>query len=112
MNLSKLGYSVWIILLNILLLFLLLRQLIQKKGESFVNIPQQVDPDAPIKEDPAIANANDNYSSLLLFLKDHPEKSGPFIKDIRSKFFANDCNVKSYIDFNNISSIPGGGPFV
>jgi hypothetical protein len=112
MNLSKLGFSAWIILLNILLLLLLLRQLIHRKGESFVNLPQQVDPDAPVKEDPAIAAANDSYSSLLVFLKDHPDKSGPFIKDIRNKFFTNDCKVKSYIDFNDIVSIPSGGPFV
>jgi hypothetical protein len=110
MNLSKLGFSVWIILLNIILLLLLLRQLWAR--ESFINLPQQVDPDAPIKEDPAIATANDNYASLLLFIKDHPDKSGPFIKDIRNKFFADDCKVKSYIDFNNIASIPSGGPFV
>jgi len=121
MNLSKLGFSSWIIFVNIVLFVLLLLQLLHVyrvnhvnyvNTERFVNVPQQVDPDAPVKDDPAIATANNNYASLLMFIKDHPDKSGRFIEDIRSKFFANDCKVKSFIDFNNIATFSNGEPFV
>ena len=112
MNLTKLGFSGWIIVLNVFLLVLLLVQLSQARGkEAFLNIPQQVDPDAPLKKDPAVDTANMNYTSLLAFIKENPLKSGPFIQDIRQKFFADTCAVKNYIDFNNIISLPNGPIF-
>jgi hypothetical protein len=116
MNLTKLGFSGWIIVLNVLLLILLLVQLhktSQYSGvmDTFVNIPQQVNPEAPVKQDPAIDTANMNYTALLAFIKENPLKSGRFIQDIRSKFFADNCPVRDYIDFNNIITLPNGPIF-
>ena len=112
MNLSKLGFSSWIIVVNVFFLVLLLVQLSKVRSkDTFLNIPQQVDPDAPVNKDPAVDMANMNYTSLLAFIKENPLKSGLFIQDIRQKFFADTCAVKNYIDFNNIISLPNGPIF-
>lgn len=111
MNLSKLGFSSWIIFLNIILLLVLLVQLYKQPKESYVNYPQQVNPSAPVKSDPDAAAANNNYASILMFLQKNPAKSVKFISDIKQKFFNDDCTVKNNIDFNNIAQLPDGMPF-
>jgi hypothetical protein len=86
-------------------------QISYKHRESFVNYPEQVDPQAPIKSNPDIDAANNNYASLLMFIKSNPSKSTTFIKDIKQKFFNKDCSVKDDIDFNNIAQLPLGVTF-
>ena len=110
MNLTKLGGSSWILILNLLLLTILVIQIIGKWKENFVNYPQQVDPNAPIQENPDIAAANNNYAALLMFLKNNPSKSTNFIIDIKQKFFKEDCQVKN-IDFQNLANFSDGVPF-
>jgi len=50
--------------------------------------------------------ANMNYTSLLLFLKNHPDKSVKFITDIKNKFFDESCTVKN-INFDTITQLNG-----
>ena len=52
------------------------------------------------------AEANMNYTSLLLFLKNHPDKSVKFITDIKNKFFDESCTVKN-INFDTITQLNG-----
>jgi len=110
MNLDILNFNWWIILINILLLTTFLIQ-IWKRNETFINYPQQVNPDAPISQNNDIETANNNYAALLLFIKNNPSKSANFIADIRNKFFEDQCKVKNYIDFNNIATFSDGVPF-
>ena len=112
MNLSKLQWSSWIIILNITLLTVLIVKIYFTKSiDNFINYPQQVNPMAPIKSNQAVNTANNNYASLLLFLQQNPSKSGKFISDIKNKFFNNNCNVKDNIDFENLSKMSNGMPF-
>jgi hypothetical protein len=111
MNLTKLGFSAWIIILNIVLLTILLIVVTSKRGEYFVNYPQQVDPNAPIKSNPEANTANNNYASILMYIKNNPSSSLKFISDIKQKFFNDSCTVKDNIDFNNIAQMPSGMPF-
>lgn len=108
MNLTKLGFSSWIIFLNIILLIILLIQLYKQPKESYVNYPQQVNPSAPIKSNPDAAAANNNYASILMFLQKNPGASGNFIADVKSKFFTDSCMVRDNIDFNNIIQFKNG----
>jgi hypothetical protein len=108
MNLSKLGFSSWIIFLNIILLLILLISITFKNKEFYVNYPQQVDPMAAPESNPEVATANNNYASILLFLQKNPSKSVKFIEDIKHKFFNDSCTVKSDIDFNNIVKFNNG----
>ena len=111
MNLTKLGFSAWIIILNIVLLTILLIVVTSKRGEYFVNYPQQVNPNAPIKSNPEANTANNNYASILMYLQKNPSSSLKFISDIKQKFFNDSCTVKNNIDFNNIAQMPSGMPF-
>lgn len=111
MNLPKLGYSSWIIILNIILLVILFYNLYSKTFDSFINYPQQVDPLMKSQSNPEIEQANNNYSSLLMFIQKNPSKSINFIQDIRKKFFDDSCKVKSNIDFSSIAQFPLGIPF-
>jgi hypothetical protein len=111
MNLSKLGWSAWIIFVNLILLAILLVQILYNTTDSFINYPQQVNPTAPIKSDPAVNSANNNYASILLFLQNNPSKSAKFIADIKSKFFEDTCKVRNNIDFTNLAQMPQGMPF-
>jgi len=111
MNLYSLNFSSKIFLLNILLLFVLIYIIYSKRIDYFVNYGQQVDPMAKPQNNPDIDAANNNYSSLLMFIKSNPSKSVNFIQDIRQKFFDNTCKVKSNIDFPNIAQLPLGVPF-
>jgi hypothetical protein len=111
MNLYKLGFSSWIILLNLTLLLILIYILYSKPSDSFVNYPQQVDPMAKPVSNPDIEAANNNYASLLMFIQNNPSKSLNFIQDIRKKFFDDTCKVKSNIDFSTIAQLPLGVPF-
>jgi hypothetical protein len=65
---------------------------------------------SPSKED--IESANQHYAALLLFLKTHPDRSIPFIKDIQSKFFTDSCIVKPSISFSSLAQFPNGMIFV
>ena len=111
MNLSKLGPSSWIIFLNIGLLLILLYVLSINFRESFINYPQQIDPNAKPKSDPEAASANNNYASVLMYIQSNPSKSLKFIQDVKSKFFNDSCTVKSNIDFNSIAQMSDGMPF-
>lgn len=81
------------------------------KRESYINYAQQVDPEAKVTTNPAIANANTSYASILLFLQNNPAQSAKFITDLKDKFFTESCTVKNNIDFNNIAQLPNGAPF-
>jgi uncharacterized membrane protein len=107
----RLGYSSWIIILNILLFIILLYVLSTKYRDSFVNYSQQVDPNAKPKSNPEANTANNNYASILMYIQKTPTDSLNFIKDIKSKFFDDTCKVKSTIDFTNIAVMPDGLPF-
>jgi len=111
MNLLKLGKSSWILILNIILLGILLTVLMSTTRDSFINYPQQVNPDATVKSNPEANTANNNYASILMFLQSNPSKSVKFIADIKQKFFTDSCNVKDNIDFNNLAQLPNGMPF-
>jgi len=113
MNLTKLGFSSWIIILNIMLFLILLYIISINQRDSFINYPQQVDPLAkPQSTDMAgVSEANNNYASILMFIQQNPSKSIKFIEDIKQKFFDNSCKVKPNIDFNNIAQMPNGMPF-
>jgi len=108
MNLIKLGFSSWIIFVNIIFLIILLYKLITNKRELFINYSQQVNPIITSQSNPNMDAANNNYASILMFIKDNPSKSIKFIQDIKQKFFDNNCRVKSNIDFNNIAELPSG----
>ena len=111
MNLTKLGKSSWIIILNLLLGAILIWILISKSNEYFTNYPQQVNPLAPPSNSSASAAAiaaNNNYAALLMYIKNNPSNSIKFIQDIKQKFFDTTCNVKSTIDFKNIAQMPNG----
>jgi hypothetical protein len=82
--------------------------------EYFINYPEQVDPTAPIQPTSDASDAsevNNNYASVLLFLKNNPSKSGKFIADIKNKFFDKSCSVKNNIDFPNLAQFTDGMPF-
>lgn len=111
MNLSRLGFSSWIIIVIVILLLVLVMRLSGQKRDNFVNYPQQINPMAEPKANPEADTANNNYASILLFLKNNPDKSGIFIKDIRQKFFTDSCAIKDNIDFPNIAQMPFGMPF-
>ena len=127
MNLTKLGFSSWIIVLNIILLLILLYAISINKRDSFINYPQQVDPlakpqtegslrqtEGSLWQKTAIAGAseaNNNYASILMFIQNNPSNSIKFIEDIKQKFFDDSCKVKPSIDFNNIAQMPNGMPF-
>lgn len=71
--------------------------------------PFDSNPLAVVKTDSDASDASDanmNYTSLLLFLKKHPEKSVKFITDIKKKFFDDSCTVKN-INFDTITQLNG-----
>lgn len=117
MNLLKLGVSIWIIILNVLLLSILLIILNTNTNkntkiyDNFMNYPQQVNPSATVVSNPAVTSANNNYASILMFIQNNPSKSAKFITDIKSKFFDDTCKVKNIIDFKNLAEMPNGMPF-
>ena len=111
MNLTKLGMSSWIIVLNLILGTTLVILLILKSREYFINYPQQVNPQATPKSNPEETAANNNYAAILMYIKKNPSNAIKFIQDVKQKFFDSTCNVKSTIDFNNIAQMPNGLPF-
>ena len=112
MNLSKLYFSSWIIVLNIILLLTLLYVISIKHRDSFINYPQQVDPLMKVPAtDSKASDANNNYASILMYIQNNPSKSIKFIEDIKQKFFDESCNVKTNIDFTNIAQMRNGMPF-
>ena len=77
--------------------------------------PFDSNPLGAVKTDSSASNASDatdaseanmNYTSLLLFLKNHPDKSVKFITDIKNKFFDDSCSVKN-INFDTITQLNG-----
>ena len=113
MNLTKLGFSSWIIILNLLLLLTLLYVISINHRESFMNYSQQVDPLAKPQNTSVagVTEANNNYASILMFIQKNPSNSIKFIEDIKQKFFDDSCKIKPDIDFNNIAELPNGMPF-
>ncbi len=111
MNLYKLGSSSWIIILNIILLITLLIVITTGRREYFINYPQQVNPNAPVKSNPEANTANNNYASILMYIQKNPSSSVKFITDIKQKFFNDSCTIKDNIDFNSIAQMPNGMPF-
>jgi hypothetical protein len=81
------------------------------RADTFVNVPQQVNPEAPITTDSAVTEANDQYAALLLFIKNNPSKAAGFLTDIQRKFFDRSCTLRSDINFNDILNFPEGAPF-
>jgi hypothetical protein len=114
MNLTKLGFSAWIIILNITLLLTLLYVISIRHRDSFTNYPSL--PSNPLAKPGGaltgdVAEANNNYASILMFIQKNPSNSVRFIEDIKQKFFDESCKVKSNIDFNNITQLPRGMTF-
>ena len=71
--------------------------------------PFDSNPLAVVKTDSTASDASDanmNYTSLLLYLKKHPDKSVKFITDIKNKFFDESCTVKN-INFDTITQLNG-----
>lgn len=79
--------------------------------DTFLNVPQQVNPDAPIATNPDVSTANDNYAALLLFLQNNPSQAARFLADIQQKFFDKSCTVRSDVDFQGIVNFSNGAPF-
>jgi hypothetical protein len=111
MNLLKLGKSSWIIIVNIILAIILLMSLTLKSKEMFTNYPQPINPMDKAKSTSEAASANNNYASILMYVKNNPGNSVKFIQDIKQKFFDSSCTVKPNIDFNNLAQMPNGMPF-
>jgi hypothetical protein len=111
MNLTKLGTSSWIVILNIVLISILLAIVMLNRRERFINYPQQVNPTVKPASNPDTNTANNNYASLLLFLQNNPSKSVKFIQDIKQKIFKDGCEVKNDIDFDNLAKLPNGMVF-
>lgn len=114
MNLAKLSFSSWIIVLNVILLFTLVYVISSKHRDSFINYPQQVDPLAKpqtIATATGASEANNNYASILMYIQNNPAKSIKIIEDIKQKFFDDTCKVRTNIDFGNIAQMPNGMPF-
>jgi hypothetical protein len=99
MNLYKLGFSSWIIGLNLILLITLFIVIISSDRDYFIDYPSQ-NTDA--------STANNNYASILLFIQNNPSKSIKFIEDIKQKFFNDSCTVKDTINFNKLAQLPNG----
>jgi hypothetical protein len=99
------------ILFVLLFLIFILLYLFKNNNEMFINYPNQVDPTKPITNDSSNMDANSNYTSLLLYLKNNPAKSNILIKDIKTKFFNDSCEVKDNIEFDKIIELPYGLPF-
>ena len=137
MNLSKLGISSWIIVLNIVLILILIICISVNNRDNFINYPQSINPTtadtattatattattattaataattaATTAANQDVTTANNNYASILIFIQNNPQKSVNFISDIKQKFFNDDCTVKSTIDFSTIAQMPNGMPF-
>ena len=110
MNLSKRDWSVCILVLLFVLLTVLSLPLLGLARETFANPPVTSLPPV-VPDDPKVVAANTNYASLLQFIKENPSKSAKFIMDIRQKFFNNECQVKEYINFDDITTFSDGAPF-
>ena len=74
--------------------------------ELFESNPLDTVVDAVVETDSDATEANMNYTSLLLFLKKHPDKSVKFITDIKNKLFDDSCTVKT-INFDKITQLNG-----
>lgn len=114
MNLLNLGISSWILILNLILLTILIVQANIKYSkhdkiyDNYKNYAQQVDITKVIKSNADVNNANQNYAELMHFIQNNPDKSVKFIEDIKNKFFTASCNIKSNIQFNNLTNSANG----
>jgi len=79
--------------------------------DSFTNYAQMMDPTVFTVSHPDKEAANQQYASLLLYLKKNPADSAAFIDDIKRKFFKDQCTVKNLIDFEHIAEMPQGMVF-
>jgi len=109
MNILRLGWSSWILILNIVLLILIIyKSNTYNTYDRFKNYAQQVDITNVVKSNPDVNEANENYAQLMYFIQNNPGKSLNFIEDIKNKFFTSSCNVKSNINFNNLVNTSKG----
>ena len=93
----------------IICLCILLAIIVYQIVKEFEVEPFDSNPLGKVQENNADSDAteaNMNYTSLLLFLKKHPDKSVKFITDIKSKFFNESCTVKN-INFDTITQLNG-----
>jgi hypothetical protein len=111
MNITKLNLNILGIFLIIFICITFLYILLIKYQESFINYPEQINPLSKYDSDVKSNVANNNYTSLLMYIKSNPYDSFKFIKDIQTKFFDNNCNIKTDIDFKNIEILQHGLPF-
>lgn len=116
MNLLKLKSSLWIIIINLILILILIWNLyVNLSYKYFTDLPDILN--SISKMSPSITQLNDssmvnnNYASILLFIQQNPQKSSQFISDIKQKFFKSSCEVKDNIDFKNIAQMTNGMPF-
>lgn len=116
MNLIKPHSSFLILVISIVLIILIVllpnrRRRYSWWKESFVNYPDQVDPTAKPSSNSEATTANENYASILMFMKDNPSQSVKFIEDVKQKFFQPSCRVRDDIDFPHLASFSNGAPF-
>lgn len=111
MNLLNLGISSWILILNLILFTILILQYnVNRKNtyDTYKNYAQQVDITKVVKSNADVNSANQSYAELMYFIQNNPDKSVKFIEDIKNKFFAASCNIKSNIQFNNLVNSGSG----
>jgi hypothetical protein len=92
----------------IVALFLILNKYLFSSRESFVNIPIPTIPNGTTGNDTSKLNTlNANWRMILQYLSENPEKAGPFVADVREKFFNVDaCPIKSpRIDFKMLPDL-------
>jgi hypothetical protein len=111
MNRFRLDKSSWIIILNIILGIILVLLLNTKSRDMFVNYAQPFNPMDKAKSNPEAETVNNNYASILMYIKQNPSSSLKFIEDVKQKFFDSSCTIKNNIDFNNLAQMPNGMPF-
>lgn len=111
MNRFSLYKSSWIIILNMILGIILVLLLNTKSKDMFVNYAQPINPTEKTKSNPEAQTANNDYASILMYIKNNPYTSLKFIEDIKQKFFNSSCTIKNNIDFNNLAQMPNGMPF-
>jgi hypothetical protein len=81
-----------------------------KQNEHFGNVPVLPDPTKLVESNQDVSQANQNYATLLMFLKNNPTQVSGFLTDIRSKFFSDTCASKMF-DAKMITAMPNGMVF-
>lgn len=81
-----------------------------KQNEHFGNLPILPDPTKLLESNQDLTQANQNYATLLMFLKNNPNQIGGFITDVKRRFFNDTCASKMF-DVQTITSMPNGMVF-